>query len=159
MRKILVVASVLFLLFLSSAENSFACSCVSEDKRSSLNQRVREAYKNSTAVFSAKILIITEQPEAGNVKVKIRLVKSWKGKIFKTLTITTGLGGGDCGYHFEAGKVYLIYAYQDENNKLNTNICTRTTGIVSNKEVTILNKLQQKKFKPFPKLPERPHVR
>ena len=36
------------------------------------------------------------------------------------------MGGGDCGYRFEIGKEYLVYAYLGEDKKLSTGICTRT---------------------------------
>jgi len=40
--------------------------------------------------------------------------------------IETGLGGGDCGFPFEVGKQYLVYAYREESGRLSTGICTAT---------------------------------
>ena len=40
--------------------------------------------------------------------------------------VTTGLGGGDCGYDFRVGGQYLVYAYRNADKKLATGICTRT---------------------------------
>jgi hypothetical protein len=37
--------------------------------------------------------------------------------------------GGDCGFDFEVGKKYLVYAFKDEAGELSTNICTRTTRL------------------------------
>lgn len=56
---------------------------------------------------------------------------NWKGIKDKMVTVETGLGGGDCGYGFQEGESYLIYAYRTngEDGKpgpLRTNICTRT---------------------------------
>jgi hypothetical protein len=39
--------------------------------------------------------------------------------------VVTGRGGGDCGYRFEVGARYLVFAYGDDA-KLETNICQRT---------------------------------
>ncbi len=142
MRKILFTFAVLLLLV--SIKNVLACSCVRSDPSKTLTQLVSEAYKDSKAVFSAKVLSMTEDPEKGEFRVKLRLIKSWKGKLIKTLTLITGLGGGDCGYFFEVGKTYLIYAYRDEDKKLTTNICSRTAGISLTKDVAVLNKLKKR---------------
>ena len=41
--------------------------------------------------------------------------------------VATGMGGGDCGYDFQAGKRYLVYAYRlTQGNRLATGICSRT---------------------------------
>lgn len=40
--------------------------------------------------------------------------------------IITGIGAADCGYNFEKGKRYLVYA-NEYQNKLRTSICTRTS--------------------------------
>jgi hypothetical protein len=41
--------------------------------------------------------------------------------------VTTGGGGGDCGYEFEVGTRYLIEAYRSaEDGQLTTGICSKT---------------------------------
>ena len=40
--------------------------------------------------------------------------------------LTTGRGGGDCGYQFVAGKRYLVYASKQASGRLSTGICSRT---------------------------------
>ena len=42
------------------------------------------------------------------------------------VTVQTGLGGGDCGFPFEIGREYLVYAYKDDSGRLTTGICTGT---------------------------------
>jgi hypothetical protein len=143
MKKFLLLAPILLLLL--SAEYALACSCVAPDPDKTLEQQVAEAYQEAGAVFSAKVLSVTKLPAEGKTKVKVKLVKSWKGKLTKTLTIITGLDSAGCGYEFEKGKTYLIYAYRDEDKKLNTNLCLRTAGITSNQDVAVLDKLKKKK--------------
>jgi hypothetical protein len=36
------------------------------------------------------------------------------------------MGGGDCGYAFQAGVDYIIYAYKNPEGRLETGICSRT---------------------------------
>lgn len=43
-----------------------------------------------------------------------------------TVVVETGGGGGDCGYSFEIGYEYLVYAAELNQGRLTTNICTRT---------------------------------
>lgn len=40
--------------------------------------------------------------------------------------VVTGLGGGDCGYSFENGRRYLVYAWKRGASGLSTGICSRT---------------------------------
>jgi hypothetical protein len=46
--------------------------------------------------------------------------------IGKQTDIATGNGGGDCGYEFEVGRTYLVYASRDTAGILSTHLCTRT---------------------------------
>jgi hypothetical protein len=40
--------------------------------------------------------------------------------------IVTGLGGGDCGYDFQRGVDYIVYAFKNAEGQLETGICSRT---------------------------------
>jgi hypothetical protein len=44
----------------------------------------------------------------------------------KQITVLTGSGGGDCGYRFERGRAYLVYAYTTPDGVLRASICSRT---------------------------------
>ncbi len=44
----------------------------------------------------------------------------------KEIEIVTGQGGGDCGYRFEQGVDYAVYAYTDTEGRLATGICSGT---------------------------------
>jgi hypothetical protein len=49
--------------------------------------------------------------------------RSYRGAPQKKIRIRTGLGGGDCGFHFEVGEQYLVYASGD-SGQLSTGICS-----------------------------------
>lgn len=49
----------------------------------------------------------------------------------KEITIETGLGGGDCGYGFERGVEYIVYAFKQPNGQLSTGICSPTRPVSS----------------------------
>jgi hypothetical protein len=58
--------------------------------------------------------------------VTFNVSRSYAGQQGKTVELKTGMGGGDCGYPFEVGKQYLVYAWKDESGKLSTGICSGT---------------------------------
>lgn len=61
------------------------------------------------------------------------------------VTIHSGKGGGDCGYWFEHGETYLIYAGGNEE-KLGTSICTKTRPLEKAAEdLPILRELARNK--------------
>jgi hypothetical protein len=61
--------------------------------------------------------------------------RSYSGRQSKTLQLRTGLGGGDCGYPFEVGKQYLVYAFKNESGEFSTGICSPTGPLEDSKGV------------------------
>ena len=78
------------------------------------------------------------------------------------IRIITGIGGGDCGYSFKAGKSYIVYAtkqpyilidsFNDENRNsfkshdevlFETNVCTGTTDLVKKAEAILKRELNK----------------
>jgi len=53
----------------------------------------------------------------------------YRGVQHQHLQVETGLGGGDCGFAFEIGKQYLVYAYKDDSGRLSTGICSATASL------------------------------
>jgi hypothetical protein len=140
MRTPVIVFSLFVLFFVASVENALACSCVEENRNSSLNQRVREAYKNSAAVFAGKVTNIDRNFHPQVVYVTIQVFDVWKGNIPQTINIITNKGGEACEFPFVLNSDYLIYALAD-GNLLSTNVCLRTNFFTNNPDVPILNKI------------------
>jgi hypothetical protein len=96
------------------------------------------ALSNSDAVFAGRVSEIRDEdgpPRDGGVRGprrRVRLVveESFRGAGVKrggALEVATGLGGGDCGYRFEVGERYLVYAeHPTGGDGLYTGICSRT---------------------------------
>ena len=57
---------------------------------------------------------------------------SYNNDVDSIIKVTTGLGGGDCGFPFRFGNDYIVYANFENSIKspytytLKTTICTRT---------------------------------
>ena len=98
----------------------FACECVQpKPPLVSLDE--------SNAVFSGKVvsLQITDDLYPSR-EVTFDVITIWKGISNDSVKVTTGMGGADCGYDFENGKDYLVYAYGDPEKEIGTDYCSRT---------------------------------
>lgn len=96
-----------------------------------------EEYWRSQAVFAGKVIkkstFYVEEGEGDSrhkyqrVLVRFSIEQAFKGIAGDEVEIATGLGGGDCGYHFKDGERYLVYAIPDGANKsrLYAGICNR----------------------------------
>jgi hypothetical protein len=118
---LLVVASVA--LYPTSAE---ACTCVGSGQAC-------EATWNSGAVFRARVVSITPQPESqsGMVRsrsVRLRVLEAFLGVDVAEIDVDTASDEGACGYGFEVGRDYVVYAYKN-GERLWTGICTRTRTV------------------------------
>ena len=119
------VTILTLLLFTSFSGRLSACSCIGE-------RAVEEEVKHADAivvgtVLSKQLVTLTDStilkmfpsdttmrnsPMSKMTIARYDLLVQdiYKGKITKdTLTIFTGLGGGDCGIRFEIGKKYIVY--------------------------------------------------
>ncbi|RAV12987.1 hypothetical protein [Paenibacillus contaminans] len=124
---------ILFTAFFASwhmihPQKGFACSCAGPNS-------VQEELQKKAAVFSGKAVSVKTsggllRSSADPVEVKIEVDKVWKGELGKTQLVYTARDGASCGFGFEKGKQYLVYAYSD-NDRLVTNMCDRTK-LISN---------------------------
>ncbi len=110
-----------------------ACLCLPDV---SANQ----AFEKSSAVFIGVVREVNNQqveviqrkvpfPLPSTVLIcrfRMEVLAAWKGVTGDDVTVLTGTGGGDCGYDFEMGEVYLVYGEVRSADTVSTNICTRT---------------------------------
>lgn len=62
--------------------------------------------------------------------VSLRVLRSYRGEAAGTVRVWTGIGEGDCGFDFDTGSQYLVYADKVEDGTLITSICTGTSLLV-----------------------------
>jgi len=90
-----------------------------------------EAFWQIDAVFTGTVISVergegTAKYQTPQLFVRLQIADIFRGELVGSeVEVITGMGGGDCGYHFERGKQYLVYASKFENH-LHTGICTRT---------------------------------
>jgi hypothetical protein len=100
-----------------------ACSCAALP--GTPQERVREALSGSTAVFSGAVVDVEEPLPAttmmegtmafimgeGTATVTLQASEVWKGPRQQTVVVNAGGNSGSgCGYPFEEGREYLVYA-------------------------------------------------
>ncbi|KGP72767.1 hypothetical protein [Pontibacillus yanchengensis] len=101
-----------------------ACSCV-------MPPSVDEEVEVSAAVFTGEVIDIEKKSRSR--KVTFEVSNTWKGVTKSEIVITTGLNSADCGFPFEVGESYLLYANESSMYEgvaeLSTTICDRTAAI------------------------------
>jgi hypothetical protein len=63
-------------------------------------------------------------PGEGPATATLRVSEVWKGPKQQTVEITTASNGAMCGYSFEEGREYLVYAYGGQDLKVD--LCSET---------------------------------
>jgi hypothetical protein len=95
---------------------------------------IQRYISSSDAVFSGKVVEIKKPPSgpgwSGNdpETVTFRVIESWKGPGGGTLEVKTPVSGASCGYYFEEGQDYLVYA-SGKGESLGTSICSGTKSL------------------------------
>ena len=100
--------------FVSTPAKGYACSC-SGIPPSDLAE--------FTAVFTATVTGIDHH--GGTLRVTFQVDNVWKGPVQETLIANTSSLGAACGYEFEEGMDYIVYAHGDESD-LWVSLCSPT---------------------------------
>lgn len=143
MKKALCISFALTVFLFFAAGKSFACSC--QASPDPLKKQIRGALSYSQAVFSGEVIEIKESTiDKYSVLVKFKVTQIWKGNFGQEITITTPKDSAMCGYNFETGRKYLVYANGSKENLLTTN-CSRTSTFSSKGDAKYLDRLKRKK--------------
>lgn len=120
----LVLGVLTCLAIILSSDRAHACSCVG-------GTPICQSFWTTDAVFSGDVLEVSPIPNPDGEgfqphrRVRFRVLEGWRGRAGATVELTTGAGGGDCGYTFEKGVSYLVFA-SARAGALTTGICSRT---------------------------------
>lgn len=95
-----------------------ACSCAPPPPP-------KKALEAAAAVCLAEVTAIEDDDNVRTVTLKVE--KWWKGGDTAQLTVTTNKDCASCGYGFQKGTKYLVYASGGEKGKpLRVSLCSRT---------------------------------
>ena len=123
---LLPICFIMLIVLINKPLPVSACSCM-------MHPPVEEAFSNSHAVFSGKVIGINERIMGASGKsILFEVNETWKGVSETEIKIMTGLHDGDCGLPFVVGQEYLVYAQLSDmygKNQLSSTICHRTTEL------------------------------
>jgi hypothetical protein len=102
-----------------------ACSCLPPPPPA-------DAFVSATAVFHGRVAQVEPAPEGrdsfmGSILVRFQVDQSWKGPGTAEIQLRTARDSAACGYSFQPGADYLVYASGDSGS-LTTNLCSRTAA-------------------------------
>lgn len=95
-----------------------ACSCAPPPPP-------KAALEGAAAVFLGEAVEVSVEDQTRTARLKVG--RWWKGGAATEVAVATHKSGATCGYGFEKGKRYLVYAHQEEGQKLlRVSLCSRT---------------------------------
>jgi hypothetical protein len=125
-RPLAALASVILMVFglmtlIPDCASACSCAIVGSQK-----ERVKSELSHSDAVFSGEVVKIDRpspiKSTAAPETVSFRVSEVWKGPEGGMLEVRTPVSGTSCGYHFEEGQEYLVYA----GKGMSVNLCSET---------------------------------
>ncbi len=81
-----------------------------------------EALSLSQTAFTGKVLKVTMDKEKTNYSVTFKVLKTFKGDFSEEVVITTRVSSAACGYNFEKGTSYLVFAADNSTNSCSGNM-------------------------------------
>jgi hypothetical protein len=111
------------LLLAGRAEPVAACTCA-------INPSPAAEFDQAAAVFAGRVVRIDLRegpgaPPYSPVRVILEVETVWKGPLRSTIEVFTAVDEGACGFNFNVGWRYLVYA-RASGDALQASSCTRT---------------------------------
>lgn len=125
-RSLVAILTVLVLVA-ASWQPTFACSCI-------MPPPPLDALASSDAVFSGRVTgqfdanLGPMVSSADPVRYTFEVKQVWKGAANPSIVVSSARDGASCGYTFEQGREYLVYANTLEGG-LETSLCSRTAQL------------------------------
>ena len=126
MKPLIVILALASLAFPADA---LACSCIPP-------QPVPDAVEDATRVFVGEVADI-DRIDAFHRRVTFQVTEHFKGSPVETLELVTASDGVMCGYLFNEGSTYVVYAHGEEGD-LGTGSCSRTTLAIEGSDLEVL---------------------
>ena len=122
MRKFLALAALLVALGGLTPVPALACSC--------LEQPFETAHAAAAAIFEARATSIEAQPD-GRLVVTFAVTQTWRAAEHEHVQVVTAANEAGCGYTFEVGTSYLVYAGGAEGERYLVSLCSRTAPMAA----------------------------
>lgn len=117
----LLVRVVLVVLFSLAAAPAAACSC---DEAT-----VEEAIASAGAIFEGVVDSIEVDASGDARVVRFAVTQAWRGVASEHVEVRTSIAESACGYPFEVGQAYLVYASGTTTEGYRVSLCSRTRAM------------------------------
>lgn len=117
----LVVAVVAVAAVVTAARPASACSCMAPAPPET-------AAAEADAVFAGEVTGIDRRGGAAHVA-RLAVTEVFAGEVHEEVEVHTPSDSAACGYAFQVGREELVYAVLDDDGRLQTNLCDRTTPV------------------------------
>lgn len=124
----LVLVVVAAAVFVANPRCAYACSCLPPGPP-------RDALASSDAVFAGRVVKLSAPlgdvvSSVDPVSVTFEVSRSWKGAQAQTVVVKTASSSASCGFNFEQGREYLVYA-GTADGELQAGLCSRTQALAT----------------------------
>ena len=122
LRAVLIAAALVALL--APARTAFACSCAEVNEQ--------ESFAGADAVFTGTVSATRDGNGgpifggADSIEYRFDVEGVEKGDVLTPTVLTSSRDSAACGYVFDIGSRYRVFAYSDEGGGLSTNLCSPT---------------------------------
>lgn len=107
-------------------ERAYACSCMPFDSYTA-------ALEDSSHVLDATVVHKKEHKDM-QINVTLEVAAKWKGEAKQSMNVLTAAYSDSCGYEFEIGKRYAVFANEHEG-KLTVSLCSATSLIADDSPI------------------------
>lgn len=117
-KKSKILTIYVLLLFVGHAR-LFACECMDLGPQAQID--------SADVVFDGTVIYVNTNWMSGGMKYTFQVHQTWKRRTDTLMVINSGFASTDCGYDFEEGKRYLVFARKKFSFK--TDFCAGNTLI------------------------------
>jgi len=139
--KIIVFVIILNIFCIQYISN---CSCII------LEKDLTKVYTLYTNIFKGTAALVLPPNSEYLIQVMFNKITAFKGNNTESTTYVTNNSAGVCGYHFEVGQTYLVYANEYETGKISISMCSNTkmysNDTATNLEISELESLSDVKL-------------
>jgi hypothetical protein len=115
----LFVAVMIGLAFGVFPDTASACSCLSSGVPCG-------ALSEGSPVFIGSVQARSDASESRGHDFRLAVVETFSGGTAREVTVRTAADTAACGYPFEVGKTYLVYARREADGRYTVSLCSRT---------------------------------
>src|SRR3989337_2636822 len=113
--------SLVLIATIFSFDNVLGCQCYSLPT-------VKQSFDGAFAVFSGKVRSRISKSDASSAY-QFEVIEGFKGVSIGSIIVNNSVDGDMCDDGFLVGESYLVYAYRNQNNELDTHsFCSRNEG-------------------------------